>query len=74
MLLAEILGELDHVVVEDSLFEGAKAVWTRRKGQLDRKYTCTSGPRQGSTVVNPYDCGLMPKRRFKLRVKGKRNG
>lgn len=74
MLLAELLGELDHTVVESTLAEGAKAVWARRKGQLDRKYTCTSGPRKGSTVLNPYDCGLMPKRKFKLRTKGKKNG
>ena len=43
-------------IVPEVLTEGVVQIWGRKKGQVVKKYRCTSGQRKGRIVAKPETC------------------
>ena len=48
-------------ITEGILTEGVQQIWGRSKGQIVKKYRCTTGSRKGRIVAKPATCNAAKK-------------
>ena len=48
-------------ITEGILTEGVQQIWGRSKGQIVKKYRCTTGQRKGRIVAKPATCNAAKK-------------